>query len=193
MEVINKINITAEARFDLGECVGLEAFDWRTLKSETEEYINRQASAGRIPWWGYFRADYVDEDSGRRLKLFFYKGGTFGNMQIWDLKGICEADDWTQDAEDEGHIRAWLKTSIGKLPADEDDWAVRVRVNEIIKNTEKTLWINVLEEVTSVFECGRDKETAERLAFLQSAHFDHGGRRRVEKKTRQDRKMRDKP
>jgi len=193
MEVVHKINITDEAKFDVLECVGLEAFDWRTFKSETEEYLTHQAKAGRIPWWGYFRADYIDEDSGKRLKLFFYRGKAFALMQTWDLKGVCEADDWTQDLEDDGHIRAWIETTIPpvkeKLTAEwleKNDWAIRVRVHEILQNTEKTLWVNVLEEVTNAFDDKRDKEAAERLAFLQSVFFRFKGRRRTRKAVDRD-------
>jgi len=186
MEVIHKISITTEARFDVFECVGLEAFDWRTFKSETEEYITHQAKAGRIPWWGYFRADYIDEVSGRRLKLFFYKRSKIGLMQYWDLAGVCEADDWTQDAEDDGLIRAWLETKIDDLP-DEDDWAVRVRVSAKLKQTELTEFSEVLEEVKSEFDSVRDKKEAERLVFLESVFFDNWWRWKPRKRTKRDR------
>lgn len=185
MEAVHKINITDEAKFDVGECVGLEAFDWRTFKSETEEYIAHLSRANLIPWWGCFQAEYVDEDSGKRLKLFFYKGQTFGLMQTWDLKGVCEADGWTQDAEDDGQIRAWINTKLKDIP-DEDDWVIRARVCEVIQNTQKTLWVNVLEEVTDAFECKRDKEAAERLAFLQSVFFCFKGWRRTRKTVERD-------
>jgi len=184
-EVIHKLNITAEAAFDLSDCLGLERLDRRTLKAETEEYITRMTASGRIPWWGYFRADYIDEDSGRRLKLFVYKRKRIGLMQYWDLSGVCEADDWTQDAEDDGLVRVWVETKTEDLP-DGDDWAVRVRVNEIIKRTEHTEYADVLEEVLNDFECERDKKEAERVAFLQSVFFNFRGRRRTRKRIKSD-------
>jgi len=193
MEVVQKTNITDEAKCDVCECVGLEAFDWRTLKSETEEYITHQTRAGRIPWWGYFRADYIDEDSGKRLKLFFYRGQTFGLMQTWDLKGVCEADEWTQEAEDDGQIRAWIETRLPQAKEqitvewlEKNDRAIRARVHEILQNAEKTLWVNILEEVTNAFDDKRDKEAAERLAFLQSVFFRFKGRRRTRKTVDRD-------
>lgn len=192
MEVVHKINITDEARLDVVQ-IGLEAFDWRSFKSETEEYITNQAKAGRIPWWGYFRADYIDEDSGKRLKLFVYRAKAFGLMQTWDLRGICNADDWTQEAEDDGQVRAWLKTTVPPLVPEisvswleKIDWVIRARVHEILKNTDKTLWVNVLEEVKSAFNDDRDKAAAERLAFLQSVHFSFKGRRRARKAAKRD-------
>jgi hypothetical protein len=180
-----KIRITAEARFDVLECLRLEAFDWRTLKAETEEYIASQSEANRIPWWGCFRADYLDEGSGRRLKLFFYRSKTETNafMTVWDLKGVCGVSEWTEDAEDDGQIRAWLNTAVENIP-EEDDWAVRARVHGILQNTEKTLWDNVLEEVKNAFTSERDKEAAERLAFLQSVCFEFRERKRTRKKNK---------
>ena len=184
-EVIHKLNITPEAAFYLGECMGLEDINKRALKAETEEYIKNMTDSGSLPWWGYFRCNYVDEESGRRLKLFIYRGMRLGLMQYWDLAGVCDADDWTEDAEEAGLIRAWLKTKIEDLP-DAVDWAVRVRVAQIINETEKTLFENVLEEVLNDFEHKRDKETAEELAFLQSVYFERKGRGRAKKKARRD-------
>ena len=183
MEVVHKINITVEAKFDIAERVGLETFDWRSFKSETEKYITYQAEAGRIPWWGYFRADYIDEDSGKQLKLFIYRAKAFGLMQTWDLRGVCVADDWTQEAEDDGRVRAWLKTQIKDIPV-ENDWVIRTRVSKILKNTDKTLWVNVLEEVTNAFECERDKEAAAEVALLQSVYFEFRDRRTLKKSKR---------
>ena len=170
-KVIHKVNITAEAKFDVLEELNLEGFNWKTLKDETEQYIKHQSIANRIPWWGYFRADYEDEDNDVLLKLFFYRGEKVGVMQFWNLVGVCVANAWTDDLEEDGEIRSWLKTRIQEIP-DEDDWVIRLRVNEILNNTEKTLWTNVFEEVMDAFEYKRDKEVAKKVAFLQSAYFD---------------------
>ena len=183
MGVVHKINITDEAKVDILECVGLEAFDLRMLKSETEEYITHLSRARRIPWWGYFRVDYMDEGSGKRLKLFIYKGQTFGAMQIWDVKGVCEADAWTKEAEDDGQIRTWIESKVNELPI-EIDWVIRARVHEVLKNTDKTLWVNVLEEVANAFEYERDKEAAAEVALLQSVYFEFRGRRAHKKNNR---------
>lgn len=188
-DVIHKLNITAEAAFDISEALELAHFDKRALKTEVEEYIGYLTASGRMPWWGYFRCDYDDDESGRRLKLFVYKGAYIGLMQYWDLMGVCFAEDWTQEAEDDGIIRAWLHTKIEEI-AEEEDAAVRLRVHEVLKNTQKTIWENVLQEVKNDFECERDKETAEKLALLQSVFFDFRGRKRVKTKARRDRKAR---
>jgi len=183
--LIHKLHITAEAAFDIKETLGLPCLDRRELKAQVEEYITHFETAERLPWWGYFRCDYLCEDSGQKLKLFLYRRQRFLNMQHWDLAGVCLADDWDEEAEDDGVIRAWLNTKIDNLP-DEDDWVVRVRVWQIINETNKTVYENVLEEVKSEFEHCRDKKTAEKLAFLQSVFFSFRGRRRTAKTTRRD-------
>jgi hypothetical protein len=185
--VIHKVNITAEAKLDVLYDLNLQGFDWRMLKAEIEEYIKNQSEAGRIPWWGYFRVNYLDESSDTLLMLFCHKGKKTGIMQFWDLAGVCLAEEWSEDAEYAGEIRSWLNTKIDELP-EEDDWVVRVRVNEILKNTEKTQWTNVLEEVKDAFKCERDKEAAEKVALLQSACFEFNGSRRINKKDKCHRK-----
>jgi len=120
--VLHKLSITAEAEFDLSESLGLPQLDKRTLKAEVEEYIIGMNKAGRIPWWGYFRADYLDEDSGKLLKLFIYNGGRLGLMQFWDLAGVCLASEWSEEAEEKGLIRLWLRSKITDLI--KGDWVV---------------------------------------------------------------------
>jgi hypothetical protein len=185
-DLIHAVNVTPEAAFDYAACFGEARLDKKTLKAELSEYIGYMTAAGRIPWWGYFRCDYDDARSGRRLKLFLYRQRRLGNMQYWDLVGLCLAEDWSEDAEDDGAVRRWLKEKVEDVP-DYDDWVVRRRVNEILNETSKTLWENVLEEVKNAFDCERDKEAAEKLAFLQSVHFEFSRRRRV-KKTRRIRR-----
>jgi hypothetical protein len=181
-EVIHKLNITPEAAFDLSVCLALPDINKRRLKADVAEYITHMTASGRLPWWGYFRCDYVDEDSGVRLKLFVYRGIRLGLMQYWDLRGVCESGEWTEYDEDEGFIRSWLKRKIDDLP-DEDDWVVGHRVNQVLKETGKTRFEKVLEEVGNEFECDGDKETAEKLALLQSIHFEC---RRVRRNKTQD-------
>lgn len=183
-EVIHKLNITAEATLDIKESLGDAVFDKRKFKADVEEYIQNMSK--RLPWWGYFRADYEDNDT-ERLKLFIYKGKKIGLMQYWELRGVCLAQDWSEEMEDEGHIRSWINTNIEDMP-EEDDWVVRYRVSQVIRNTGKTSYDKVLEEVKDVFECERDKEAAEKMAFLQSTYYEFSGRRRISKKDKCNRK-----
>lgn len=55
---------------------------------------------------------YYDEAIDRMLMLFLYKGEKFGRMQVWKVTGICFAEDWTEEQEESGQIRFWLKTKI---------------------------------------------------------------------------------
>ena len=182
-EVIHKLNITAEASLDIKECLGEAVFDKRKIKAEVEEYI--QNMSRRLPWWDYFRADYED-DNTERLKLFIYKGIRIGLMQYWDLKGVCLAKDWSEEMEDEGHIRSWINTKIEDIP-EEEDWVVRFRVWQVIRNTDKTSYDKFIEEVLNDFDNDRDKEVAEQMAFLQSYCFEFTGRR-THKKDKRHRK-----
>ena len=184
-EVINKITITAEAVFDLTKTLCLSKLDRRKLKHEVEKYIDFLNSDGRLLWQNYFRCKYQDEDEGGMLMLFLYRGKKNSLMQHWDLKGVCLESDWSEDDEEDGKIRAWIETKIEDLP-DEDDWAVKARINEILRETEKTVYDNVVEEVRNAFDNNRDKETAEKLAFLQSVYFEFRGRKRAKKKTRRN-------
>lgn len=187
MEVIHKLNITDESRFDIKECLNIKGFNWQKMKCEVEEYMTHQARANRIPWWGYFRCKYYDEKSDSMLMLFIYKSNKLSIMQHWDLAGVCLAETWTQELEDSGFIRSWLKVKVQDIPESED-WVIRERVTRVLEETTKTKLIKVLQEVTNEFECKRDKEIAEEMAFLQSYYYDFTGRRSY-KKIKRNRKI----
>lgn len=168
--VIHKINITKEARCDVKDALGIKEFNWRSAKSEIEEYITYQDKANCIPWWGYFRCKYYDEKSDKMLMLFFYRKEKISVMQFWDLAGVCLEEDWSEELEDDGVIRNWLKTKIDDL-AEEDDWVISYRVNKVLRETTKTKYDNILKEVLDEFNNKRDKETAKELALLQSKRY----------------------
>ena len=180
---IHKVNITAEAIFDARESLEIPEFDFRALRRECEEYITRMIELGRIPWWGYFHIEWLDDASGRWFEIFFYKGETIGDMvQYWDLAGICFFEHWHEEWEERGQIRAWLRTKIEDIPDEDDDFAIRARVMEIFRNTEKTIFENFLQEVLNEFNYPRDKAIATKMAFLQSVYFK--SRRRKSTKTK---------
>lgn len=106
--IINKVVVTDEAKFDY-ECLFNRPIPKADIKRETEEYIDGRQ--GRINGF-YFRTKYLDENADEMLMLFFYKGKRFGKMQLWELSGVCRADEWTREAEDDGQIRNWLNTSL---------------------------------------------------------------------------------
>ena len=168
---IHKLEISAEALADVRETLSVE-IDRHTLKRETEAYISNLTASGRMPWHGYFRADYFDEKSGKCLKLFVYRGMRLGVMQFWTLKGVCESADWSEEAEEDGLIRMWINTAFDAGGVGDDDWVVNHRVNQILLETAKTKYENILKEVLDAFKCRRDKEIAEKLVLLQSAYFE---------------------
>lgn len=118
---INKVVITEEAEFDYESLLG-QPLPRGDIKTETETYIDNTP-----PRYGcYFRAKYYDETADKMLLLFFYKGKRFGPMQMWELKGICFAEDWSEELEDSGQIRVWLNSSLD--PKDEGDWVEELRL-----------------------------------------------------------------
>ena len=51
-----------------------------------------------------------------------------GCMQLWEIRGICPAEDWTVELEEDGQIREWLNTKIN--PTEETDWVWDLRLKE---------------------------------------------------------------
>ncbi len=97
------------------------------IKRETEEYIDgRQGSDKRF----YFRTKYLDETPTKMLMLFFYKGKRFGKMQLWELSGVCRADEWTREAEDDGQIKLWLQSPLELKETTDWVWDLRIREAE---------------------------------------------------------------
>jgi len=170
-KTINVITITPEAIFDYKEDLEFGSLNQGQLKKDVAEYIAIQHSSGRLEGKQYFRCKYLDEKNNVMLMLFLYRGNKLSTMQYWLLSGICTADEWDEDSEDKGLIRLWLKTKVEDMP-DGMDEVVAQRVKEIIKNTNKTKWDNVLKEIVDAFNCDRDKGFAQKLAFLQRLYFD---------------------
>lgn len=167
-EVINKIEITAEAAFDYECCIGrrrqpswnqmlrfalgdsalafdlydewekIRELDKKTLKAEVEEYINRMNQGGRLLYENYFRCEWYDEQTGLMLMLFLYRTSKMSVMQNWEVRGICKAVDWSEDAEEDGLIRNWLKSRITNLNC-EYDWVEELRLRQAINEIEEVL------------------------------------------------------
>lgn len=134
--VINKIVITDEARFDYESLFGLP-LPRADMKGECEKYIDN-ISGQNIGY--YIRAKYYDEAIDEMLMLFFYKGKAISRMQMWELTGICRADDWSEEMEEDGLIRHWLKSSL--TPKEETDWVWDLRVREEQHQKEVEEWLN---------------------------------------------------
>jgi len=130
--------------------------DKHGLEAEVAEYIGHLYAKGRIPWWGYLRADYEDEVTGKRLKLFIEKGVRLGTLQYWNIVGICLAADWNEDDEYDGYFRAWCKTELYEgddVPKDHVDWVRRERWRiRLEKERRLRLWARIerIDERTKV-------------------------------------------
>lgn len=124
--VINKVVITDEAIFDYEELSFGLPMPKADIKSELETYMENMQKSGRLFCGYYFRAKYYDEAMDKMLMLFFYKGIKLGSMQMWKLSGICEAGDWTMEAEEDGQIRAWLNSLLA--PKVKSDWVWDLRL-----------------------------------------------------------------
>lgn len=120
--VIGKVRITAEAEFDYEDITG-KTMPKAEIKRETEEYIEN--CINRFSGY-YFKAKYQVEESDKMLLMFFYKGERFGNMQMWELRGICSEEDWDAEWEDNGRIRLWLNSLLD--PKEETDWVWDLRL-----------------------------------------------------------------
>lgn len=171
-EVINKIIITEEAVFDYEESLGLKRLDKSALKSETEEYIDYMNRNGRLLYENYFRCKYLDNESGRMLMLFLCRADKMNIMQNWRLAGVCFAEDWGEDAEEDGKIRAWLESGI--TDSGDGDWvieqAIRAEAHKILCGWPVRGAISGLStEVKSAIEHGNDQGTAEAVSLLQNA------------------------
>lgn len=186
---IAKVVVTEEARFDYESLFAIRYGKWeRTMewvkahfndpeiiapvmpiadiKMESEMYIELHPT---IKYKHYFRAKYYDEKQDKMLMLFFYKGKKIGLMQMWDLKGICLADSWSEELEDSGVIRNWLKHGIDT--EDKSDWVLELRENEkrgLIGSGLPTFSLSGLpREVVNAIYSGEDSAIIERLSHLK--------------------------
>ena len=188
--IINKVIITAEAKSDYEESVVCFPMPCSEIKLECEKYIDNLQDVGK-PVGYYFRTKYLIESSGEMLMLFFYKGERFGLMQIWNLKGMCLADDWSEDAEDDGSIRTWLNSRIKDLPVN--DWVLELcedKRREGIGAMPCYSLSGLPKEVLHAIYSGTDKEVSEALSHIQRKGGKWVGYRRYYKNIGKARKMR---
>ncbi len=162
--VINKVLIAAEARFDYESEFG-SLLPTADIKRETEDYINNIT----VRFYGYyFRVKYYDEATEQMLMLFFYKGERFGCMQMWELSGICLAEDWSEELEQEGQTRYWLKTKI--IPDEKNDWVIDLREARRRSETGQMAVFSLVglqREVVNAIYSGNDSQILERVTHLQ--------------------------
>lgn len=136
---INKVVITEEAKCDY-ESITEYLLNVDEVEAEIQTYINLRQRSGGLLWEKYFRVKYYDEWLERMLMIFVYKGRKDGIVRLWEVKGICFEEDWSEELEDCGQIRAWINSSLN-LP-DDGDWVWDLRVREEQRQKEVEEWLN---------------------------------------------------
>jgi len=140
MGVKLKIKITYEAMFDYadlfnlfevknGESILPLGFNgkFQTMQKEVKEYLQFNK---KLQNKCYFKIKYLT-NCDKFVYLFIRKGVLEGKIQQWNIVGVCFCEDWTEDAEEEGRIKAWLDTMV-ENPIIEPDWVVEKYKNKII-------------------------------------------------------------
>lgn len=186
---INKTVITEEAVFDYENIIG-GRIPKADIKRETEEYMEHLQKTARLTYGCYFRVKYYDEQSEELLMLFFYRGERIGLMQMWNLSGLCKAEDWTEDGEEIGRIRGWLKTKISDIPKDADwvlDYREAKRRGEIGQMPVFRL-TGLNREVINAIYNGTDSEILEKLSHIQRKSGEWHGYKRYLQRYRKTRK-----
>ena len=135
----------------------------KEIISETEMYL---ATNKKVRHKHYLRLKYIDEINYKELMLFIIRRKQINNIQKWELVGISLFEDWNEDLEECGQIRAWYETKIVDIP-QERDWVLE-------KNTYKIL--DKLEEIRDVGEYEDYIEARERVARELSKPQGDGGR-----------------
>ena len=130
--LIHKVRITAEAVFDYEDDFGGNMHDstpfGTTVKTDIKQQVEEYMLHSRKHWHKpYFKVPYMDEITGERLLLFFRTKERFECMQIIDLVGIAREQDWDEDLDEMGAIKAWLDSKIDLTDVPFADWVERER------------------------------------------------------------------
>lgn len=125
--LIHKVSITDEAKFDYETTISPNfALISKELKEELEFYLFHNK---RLSYKHYIRLKYFDDQSDCELMLFMRTSNQFASMKIWKLVGICKSEDWNEELEENGIIKAWLDTSLTP-PDDDSDWVEDLRFRQ---------------------------------------------------------------
>lgn len=134
--VFHIVRITPEVRVDYSviNVDKLPSYALQDIKTEVEDYITHNR---KIQNKHYFKIKYLDEFLNKELYAFIKKRIRLLNMQNWELVGVCECQDWSEELEESGRIRTWIDTKIENLPKKEKDWVVEMLVDKIIDKMEE--------------------------------------------------------
>lgn len=107
--LINKVVFAKGAVFDYEGIVCKIPMQTGAFKAMLEKLIDEEKC--RVLDCG-LRAVCYDEASGMDLMFFIKKGYCFGPMQVFMVQGVCSADDYCEEMEENGIIKEWLEVEI---------------------------------------------------------------------------------
>ena len=137
---INRIVVSEEAKFDYAFIFNMLVGEFGSdlppqfrldtkIKQELEFYITNNK---KIQAKSYFKAIYNSEMNEKTLMFFIKKRQKLASMQMWEIVGICEAEDYNEELEESGQIRAWYETKIEDIP-NEPDWVEEKYRNKMLE------------------------------------------------------------
>ena len=127
--LLHKLVVSAEAKFDYEENMVLGDIPEQDIVKEIEEHLSFKQQMNKLGNVKYLRLKYFDEKSVTMLMMFVYRRDIISINQVWELCGICEEDNWTEELDDDGIIRGWIKSEVEVL-TNEDDWVEEYRIWE---------------------------------------------------------------
>ena len=158
----------------------LRRLDKRTLKSDIREYINLQQQSGRLLYKRYFRCKWHDEYTDRTLMIFLYRVKKRDTLteRWWRIAGICDARDWSEELEEDGEIRRWLKPFEHDMP--KGDWVVeqqaRAEADKLVGENIQASLQYLPKEIRNAIMHGTSKDLTEAISFFENASQERFGR-----------------
>ena len=150
--------------------------DKARLRKDLKEYITHMVDSNRLLREHYFRVKWFDGNTDLMLMLFVYRDRLDASKQYWRLAGICKAEDWSQELEDDGIIRKWLKPF--ELDEPKGDWVAEQQARaEVDRQFDyRVVTLNGLpKEVLNAIINGTDKDLTQAISCFQNASKEQFG------------------
>jgi len=154
--------------------------DRRTLKADIREYIDLQNQSGNLLYTRYFRCRWYDDYTGRTLMIFLYRAESKDTLteRWWRIAGICDERWWSEELEEEGYIRHWLKPFDKDMP--KGDWVVdqiaRAEADKLIGDNRQVSLQHLPREVQNAIRNGTDTDITKAISFFENASQERFGR-----------------